>query len=236
MALASDIIAYANSLIQGNGNINNTDGLLFLNDASKDYHLEMIKRGVEASQLQEAYRNASIPASGQGSTFLYPNDMLLLKTLSVNYLSPVSGNNMQNYTIAQQIDIGNTQQNQSFEFLRINQPIQNPLFDDRGDWFELFPTFTMQMNLNQAIRIFYYLNPTPYTSVTDTVPYPENLDYVILALKLVSIYYDSLTRVDDSAIFQTKYMSRLERLVMTLVKGADQPIQTQGLGLTGYEF
>ncbi len=120
--------------------------------------------------------------------------------------------------------------------MRINQPIENPLFDDRGDWFELFPAFTAQMNLVQAIRIFYYLNPTPYTAVTDTVPYPENMDYVILALKMVSIYYDSLTRIGDSDLFQGKYMNRLERLVMTLVKGADQPIKTQGIGLTGYEF
>ncbi len=231
-----DVIDYANNLIQGNGNISNTEGISFLNDADKDFHLEMIKRGVEASQIQESYRDVTVPASGQGSTFLYPPDMLLLKTLSVNYIAPPSGTTFQNYVIPTQVDIGNTQQNMSFEFMRINQPIQNPLIDDRGDWFELFPAFTTQMNLTQAIRIFYYLNPTPFTAVSDVLPYPENLDYVILAIKLVSIYYSSLTREDESDSFHKKYISRLERLIMTLVKGADKPIVTQGLGLSGREF
>lgn len=236
--LLSDVISYANSLIQGNGNITDAQGIAFYNDADRDYHLEMIKRGVEASQIQEAYRNVTVPPTGQGSTFLYPSDMLLLKTLSVNMATPPTGSsaNMQNYVIANQVDLGNTQQNQSFEWMRLNQPIQQPLWDDRGDWFEVFPTFTSNMNLVQALRIFYYLSPTPLTSVSDTIPYPENLDYYILANKMVSLYYESLVRPTDAEIFQNKYIKRIERLVVTLVKGADKPITTTGLGLTGGEF
>lgn len=236
--LVSDVIAYANTLIQGNGNISNAKGLAFLNDANKDYHSEMIKRGVEASQIQEAYRDASVPPSGQGSTFLYPDDMLLLKTITVNQVTAPTGGtaNFNNYVVCTQLDIGNTQQNESFEFMRLNQPVENPLFDDRGDWFEIFPAFTTQMNLVQALRIFYYLQPTSYTSVSDTLVYPESLDYYILANKIVSLYYDSLMQTTSADIFQGKYIKRLERQVVTLVKGADRPVQTAGLGLSGWEF
>lgn len=234
--LVSDVLSYANQLIQGNGNISNTLGIAFLNDANRDFHLELINRGVEASQIQEAYRDASIAPSGQGSTFLYPTDMLLLKTISVNYYSSPTGNNIQNYQIATQIDIGNTQQNQSFEFLRLNQPIEDPLFDDRGDWYELFPAFTTGMNTTQAIRLFYYLTPTVYTSVSDVIQYPESTDQYILANKIVSIYYDSLTKQAESDSFQKKYIDRLKRLVNTLVRGADKPELSNGLGITGWEF
>src|SRR5258706_64551 len=110
MAKVQNVIDYANSLIQGNGSISNAQGILFINDENKDLHLEMVKRGVEASQLQEAYRDAAIPPSGQGSTFLYPDDMLFLKTISINQINPPTAGigNYQNYVIAEQIDIGNT--------------------------------------------------------------------------------------------------------------------------------
>lgn len=230
------VLAYANTLVQGNGNITDTAGIAYANDANKDFHFDLIKKGVEASGLQEAYRDASIPASGQGSTFLYPSDMLLLKTISVNYYSPPTGGNMANYQIASQIDIGNTQQNQSFEFLRLNQPIEDPLFDDRGDWYELFPTFTTGMNLSQAIRLFYYINPTPFTATSDVLLYPESIDYYVLAYKIVSIYYGALTRSDESDSFSSMYEKRLKRLVDTLVRGADKPEVSNGLGFTGFEF
>lgn len=235
--LVSTVLAYSNTLIQGNGTISNANGLLFFNDANKDYHLELIKRGVEASQIQEAYRDVAVPASGQGSTFLYPSDMVFLKNISVNMINtPTAGANAQNYITAQQIDIGNTQQNTSFEFLRLNQPVQQPIFDDRGDWFEIFPTFKASMNLIQALRIFYYLQPNLYTSVNDVLEYPESQDYYILADKIVALFYDSQEDQLNADKFQKKYIDRLERQVDTLVRGVDQPVAPNGLGLSGWEF
>jgi len=232
MSTVQTAIDYANTKIQGNGNLSSADGLLFANEAKSDYRLELIKRGVEAAQIQESYRDVEVAAANRGSTFLYPTDMLLLKQISVNYTDTTQ----QNYIIVQQIDVGNTQQNMSFEFLRVNQPVENPLFDDRGDWFEMFPAFTTQMNLVQALRIFYYLAPDPYTSTSDTLLYPESVDPYVLSSKMVALYYERQEKFDQADHFQSVYLKKVDRVVDTLVRGADRPITAQGLGLTGWEF
>lgn len=228
----SNVLSYANSKIEGNGNITDTAGLLFANDGMQDFRLEMINHGVEASQIQEAYRDASVPTGGLPSTFLYPTDMLALKILTVNYTDTTT----QNYVEPTQVDIGNTSGNKSFEWLRINQDIQNPQFDDRGDWYELFPTFTSGMNILRAIRMFYYLIPTPYASVSDTLQYPESLDQYCLGDKIVQLYYESVKDWDGAAIYEKKYEKRRNRLINTLVRGEDKPIAPQGLPLSGWEF
>lgn len=228
----AQVLTYANAKIQGNGNITDTAGLLFLNDGNLDFHLEMINRGIEASQIQEVYRDASLAVAGQGSTFLYPEDMLALKILTVNY----SNTSVQNYVEATQIDIGNTSGNLAFEWFRQNQPIQNPLFDDRGDWFELFPAFTSNMNITRAIRLFYYLNPTPYTSTGSNLSYPESIDPYILVNKIVQLYYESIEQFESAISFEKKYLDRVARLVSTLTRGEDKPIAPAGLPITGWEF
>lgn len=237
--LVSDILTYANSLIQGNAAISDATGLEFTNDANEDYHLELVKRGVEASEVQEAYRDVTVPPAGQGSTFLFPDDYLFLKTLSVNNtISPTAGGavNYEAYNKALPADISNTQQNVSFEFLRVNQPADVPLYDNRGDWYEVFPTFTSGMNLIQAIRLFYYLIPTAYTSTSDTLNYPESANFRTLAYKVVSLYYDSIMDTENSGKWQGRYMGRLERQVKMQSKGEDTAPQPRGLGLTGGEF
>lgn len=228
----TQVISYANSKIQGNGNITATNGLTFLNDGNLDFHLDMINGGVEASQIQEAYRDASVAPANQGSTFLYPTDMLALKILTVNYTDTTT----QNYIETTQVDVGNTSGNQAFEWLRVNADTQNPLFDDRGDWYELFPAFTTAMNLTRAIRMFYYLTPTPYTSGSDTLNYPESIDYYIIGNKVLQLYYESIEKFDIADAYEKKYTKRVKRLLNTLVRGEDKPIQTSMLPLTGYEF
>lgn len=232
MSTVQTVTDYANVKIQGNGNISSDQGVLFASEAKLDYRAELIKRGVEAAQIQEAYRDAVVPTEGQGSTFLYPDDMFFLKQISVNY----SDTTIQNYIIPRVVDIGNTQQNLSFEFLRQNQPIEDPLLDGRGDWFELFPTFTSQMNLTKAIWIFYYLQPTVYSASTDALEYPETVDPYVLSEKMISLYYERQEKFDKAAYYQKRYLDRVARVVNTLVRDVDRPVTTEGLGLTGYEF
>lgn len=228
-----DVIDYANTKIQGNANISNADGLKFFNDANLNYHWDLIHREVDASEIQEAYRSVTVPPAGQGSTFLYPDDMFALKKITVNYTDQTE----QNFVACTDIKVSNTEENTSFEFLRQNQATDAPLFEDRGDWFELFPTFTSGNNLTNALRIFYFLSPAPYTSTSQALVYPENIDPVIHALRMVELYYDSIQQDDRADRFKTQANLRSDRVLVTLNRGEAGPIVTQlSTGLNGYEF
>lgn len=234
MATVSQLLAYCEQKTQaGTGNLNSaTTGLTFLNEALLDFRMEMIKRGVDASQTQESYASASVPASGNGSTFAYPSDMFALKTIEVN----MTDGSAQNYLTATQVDVANIPGQSSFSWLRLNQPVTNPLFDDRGDTFEIFPSFASAMNLTNALRIFYYLTPTPYTATADTLVYPDSLNQYLLATKICSLYYESLSKFQDANDWNTKYNLGLNKLNTTLAQGSKQPIQPTGLQMSGWEF
>jgi hypothetical protein len=235
MATVSDLLAYAELKTQaGTGNLNTASvGLKFLNEALLDFRGEMIKRGVDASQTQESYvASVSVPALGNGSTFAYPSDMFALKTIEVN----MTDTNPQNYRLATQLDVSNIPSQVSFSLLRANQSAQNPLFDDRGDTYEIFPSFASSMNTTNAIRIFYYLNPTPYTSTADTLVYPDSLDWYILAIRVCSLYYESLNKFSEADYWRNLYVKKMADLNTTLARGSQQPIQPTGLQLSGWEF
>ncbi len=234
MALVSDLLAYAETKTQGGaGTLNSSLGLGYLNEALIDYTTELIKRGVDASQIQESYvASVSVPASGNGSTFAYPSDMFALKTIEVN----MTDANPNNYVLAQQVDVSNIPGNSSFSQLRLNQPSYSPLFDDRGDTYEIFPSFASSSNLTNAIRIFYYLAPTPYTTTGDTLAYPVTLDWYALALRVASIYFQALQKFNEANFWEGKYSERMTKMVTTLARGSQQPIEPTGLLLNGWEF
>jgi hypothetical protein len=225
----STLLAYCEQKTQaGTGNLNRADGISFLNEAMLDFRTELIKRGVDAAQTQESYvASVTPPSSGNGSTFAYPSDMYLLKTISVTY-------DGLNYIQAQQIDVANTPNQNSFEWLRLNQDQSMPLFDDRGDTYEIFPAF--QGTPSNPIRIFYYLQPTPYSSTSDTLNYPDNLDWYLLAGKVAALYYESLNKFNESEVWTAKYLKRVEKMVETLAQGSQQPLQSTPLQITGWEF
>jgi hypothetical protein len=232
-----DVIDYANTQIQGDNNINSVSGLAFYNAANLDFHSDMIHAEADASEIQEAYRDVTVPAQSpttQGSTFLYPSDMWVLKKITVNYTDTTE----QNYVACTDIKTSNTEENTSFEFLRQNQPTDSPLFEDRGDWFEVFPTFTAGNNLSQALRIFYFLYPTVYTSASQDLVYPETLDPICHAFKLVEYYYDSIQQDDRADRFAKKYKARFDSMLLpTLNRGESGPVVTQmSTGWTGEEF
>lgn len=230
----SQLLAYCETKTQaGVGNLNGANGISFLNEALIDFRGEMIKRGVDASQTQEAYvASVTPPALGNGSTFAYPPDMFALKTIEVN----MTDSGAQNYQLATQLDVSNIPGQSSFSWIRLNQPTTSPLFDDRGDTYEIFPSFSSSMNLSNAIRIFYYLNPTPYASTSDTLVYPDSLDWYILATRVCSLYYESLNKFPEADYWRGLYVKKMADLNTTLARGSQQPIQPTGLTLTGWEF
>ena len=233
MPAVSDILSFARTQAKTDSNgLTNANGLIFANEALSDFHRRLIARGVDASQLQESYRDASVPSAGNGSTFLYPTDMFFLKAIEVNY----TDTNQQNYKRASQVDVSNIQGNQSFGWLRNNASKDEPMFDDRGDWYEIFPAFTSSDNVSQAIRIFYFIRPTDYTAVNNTITYPVSLDYRILGWRIAASYLYSLGKIPDGDAFNQKYEKRVEELISTLSRGSQQPIEARRLSLDGFEF
>lgn len=233
MAVVSDVLAFARLQAQTDSNgLSDADGIIYANEALMDFHRKLLFKGIDALGLQEAYRDASVPAEGNGSTFLYPTDALFLKTIEVNF----NNTNPSDYIRAEQVDHSNLPAGTSFSWLRINASTQAPKFADNGDWYEIFPAFKSGNNTSQAIRLIYFLKPTEYTSVADTVAYPASLDYRILGERVAANYCRELRDFPGADAFDIEYNRKVSEFVATLGRGAQQPLQATVPVMTGWEF
>lgn len=229
MAVLSDVLSYSRTQAQTDSNgLTNANGIIFANEALLDFHRQLITHGVDASQLQESYRDA-VANTG---TYLYPTNMFFLKAIECNFTDTTTTN----YITAQQIDVSNLSGDNSFSWLRVNQSTQFPKFDDRGDWFEIFPTPLAGNNLTSIFRIFYFLNPTEYTAVGNTIAYPESLDYRILGWRIVSNYYYSLNKFEEGEAFNKKYEEKVREIIKTLSRGVQQPMQATPIQDSGWNY
>lgn len=229
MPAVSDILSFSRTQSKTDSNgLTNANGIIFANEALSDFHRRLIARGVDASQLQESYRDGAVNTG----TYLYPTDMFFLKSIELNYTDTIA----QNYKRASQVDVSNLGGNVSFGWLRSNASKETPQFDDRGDVYEIFPTPVSGNNVSQLIRIFYFLKPTDYTAVADTLAYPVSLDYRILGWRIASNYLYSLGKINEGDAFNLKYEKRVEELITTLSRGVQQPTQAQGLAIDGWDF
>lgn len=229
MAAVSDILSFARTQAKTDSNgLTNANGLIFANEAQADFHRKLINKGIDASQLQESYRDGTVSTG----TYLYPSDMFFLKSIELNY----ENTNAQDYRRAQQVDVSNLEGGVSIGWMRKNASTANPYFDDRGDWYEIFPTPTASDNVSQLIRIFYYIKPTDYTAVSDTLAYPVTLDYRILGWRVAASYLYSLGKIPQGDAFNTKYEERVREITGTLGRGSQQPIQSKNISLSGFEF
>lgn len=227
MATLSNVITFARAQAQTDSNgLTDANAIIFANSRLVDFHRQLVDHGVDASQLQETYTTLSTPTSGNGLTALYPTDALALKTIEVNF----TDTNPSNYFRADQVDVANLSEQNSFSYLRANASTSNPLFDDRGDWYEIFPAQAC------TVRIFYYLKPTEYTATSDTIAYPESQDYRILGWGMAADYYYSLNKFDEGEKFEKKYQDRVTQYISTLGRGSSQPIQTKVLQIDGWQF
>jgi len=227
MATLATVLSFARAQAQTDSNgLTDANGIIFANEALLDFRRRLQTKGVDAAQLQESYETITADTG----TYLYPADMAWLKAIELNY----TDQNEQNYKTAQQVDVANLPSGQSFSWLRKNAGTGDPMWNDMGDWFEIFPT-PVATNA-QGIRIFYYLEPTEFTSTSDNISYPESLDYRILGWKVASNYLYSLEKYDGAAVFEQKYNQRVIELISTLSRGSQQPIEAQALQITGWEF
>lgn len=230
MATLGNALSFARAQSQTDSNgLTDANGIIFANEALVDFHRRLVDKSVDASQLQEAYTDGT---ANQG-TYLYPSDMLFLKEIDLNYASTTAAD----YVQAQQLDVSNLSAEwRGIGDLRTNASTASPRFDDRGDWFEIFPTPTSSHNLTRLMRIFYYLKPTEYTTVNDTIAYPESQDYRILGFRVAANYKRSLGDFLSASEFDLKYQERVDQYVSTLARGSQQPLQAQSLQVSGWEF
>lgn len=220
-------IQYTQQLAQtDSNNIGSVFGLSLYNDARTEWTRDMLNKNMDAAQTQEAYRDLS---TNSPNTYLFPDDMFALKTIEVNWTDQTQ----QNYLQATSMDVANIQ-DKSFSWLRANQTQRQPLFDNRGDQFEIFPTPT-QGNA-QGIRIFYFLRPTDATDVGQAIPYPQLLDYRTLSCKMASMYYRSQNDRDMAAEYETQYQQRMLKIIRIVEPGTQQPIAPQPLAISGWQF
>lgn len=211
----SDILSFARTQAQTDSNgLTDATGIILANEALSDFHRRLVNGGIDASQLQESYTSGT----ANTGTYLYPTDMLFLKAIELDY----SGLGGQNYKTANQVDVSNLP-NSSFSYLRQYADTEFPQFDDRGDWFEIFPTPTTA--ITNLIRIFYFLKPTAYAAVGDTVAYPESIDVAILGWRIAAMWYYSLNKMMEGDAFNLKYDERVRQYISTLSRGVQQPLQ-----------
>lgn len=181
---------------------------------------------MDAAQTQEAYRDLSVNSP---NTYLFPDDMYALKTIEVNWQDSTE----QNYLQAQAMDVANIQR-KSFSWLRANQPQTQPLFDNRGDQFEIFPTPTV--GNAQGIRIFYFLKPEDATDVGQAIPYPQLLDYRTLSCKMAGMYYRTQNDPTMAAEYENQYQQRMSKIIRIVEPGTQQPITPTPLVDSGWQF
>ena len=220
-------ITYTQQLAQTDSNgIGSVLGLALYNDARMEWTRDMLNKNMDAAQTQEAYRDLT---TSSPNTYLWPSDMFALKTIEVNWEDTTE----QNYIQAQAMDVANIQ-NKSFSWLRANQAQTNPLFDNRGDQFEIFPTPTVPNG--QGIRIFYFLKPTDATDVGEAIPYPQLLDPRTLSFKMASTYYRTQNDINMATEYEKEYQQRISKVIRIVEPGTQQPITPMPLAITGWNF
>lgn len=220
-------ITYTQQLCQTDVNgINSVLGLSLYNDARMEWTRDMLNKNMDAAGTQEAYRDLT---TSSPNTYTWPDDMFSLKTIEVNY----QDQGEENYIAARQVDVANIQQ-RSFSWLRANQSQMTPLFDNRGSTFEIFPT--PQVANSQGIRIFYFLQPTEATLVTDTIPYPQLLDYRTLSCKMASMYYRTQNDVNMALEYEKQYQERMNKVIRIVEPGTQQPTRPIPLIQTGWNL
>lgn len=220
-------IQYAQQLAQTDSfGIGSVLGLALYNDALQTMTRDMVNRDIDAAQTQESYTSMT---TASPNTYAWPSDMFMLKTIETNFQDQQA----QNYLQALPMDVANIQ-GHSFDWLRQNQPQSDPLFDNRGDTFEIFPTPVVANA--QGIRIFYFLVPTEAPDIGTGINYPQTLDYRALSCKMASLYYKTQNDPNMAAVYEQEYQDRIKKIINILAPSSQQPIQPQRLSMTGWNF
>ncbi len=228
MATVGDAITYARQKSQTDVNgISDATGLAWANNGLIDITRDLIARSVDAAQTQESYATLST-SDPQPGRFAWPVNMFALKTIEADF----TGVGGMNYIQAEKLDVANLQGTTSWDYVRVNQPTNRPMFTNHGDTGELFPTVLT----SALIRIYYYLAPTEYTATSNAINYPQSLDYRALGDKILIAYYQSLTNFDAADKWEAQYQKKINDAINILGPQSKQPIQPERLHISGWSF
>lgn len=227
-AQVSSAIQYARQKAQTDSNgISDTNGIAWANNGLLDITRDLINRGIDAAQVRETAATLSSSDNPPGR-FKWPTDMWALKTIEMDY----SGQGGQNFLQARKLDVANLQDRTSWDFLRINQSVQSPQFTNHGDTGEVFPTPTS----SALMKIFYYLTPTEYTATSDTINYPQSLDYRVLGDKILIAYNQSQENYQAASYWEEQYAKKINDSITILAPQSKQPISPEKLHITGWQY
>lgn len=223
----NDAINYARAICQTDSNgLSDANGIIFASDGQNNIIRALIERGINAAQTKEAYLTMS-PSDSPVGQFNWPDLMYGLKTVEIDY----SATGGQNYIQAQPLDVANIQF-VSWDYLRSNQPTNMPLFFNRGSTGEVFPSPIS----SALIRIFYFLQPTDYSTTSDPIVYPISLDYRMLGTRIAALYETSLEDFDSAAGLNAEYARRLNDVIKILAPSSQQPIQATPILISGWNY
>lgn len=231
MSTLATPIQFARNITGSNSSsLTDSKAIAYATDTLFESRKAFAKYGVDAGQIQEVYFT---PTAGVGQ-YNYPTNppFFLLKAIEVNFNNTSQGN----YLPAEKLDVSNTPTGFSFDYMRINQSAQKPLYDDHGNYFEVFPTPQASMNLTNAIKIIYFIQPTAYATTTDGIAYPESIDPNILGYGIADKYLQSIFKFDQAGKMNEQMLKKIADTVPTLGTGGQMPVSPKSIPLSGAEF
>lgn len=228
-------IQYARQIANTNSSsLTDSKAIAYATDALFVSRKEFAKYGVDAGEIAEVYFT---PTAGVG-VYNYPDGtgtpppLYLLKAIEVNFNNTAQSN----YLPAKKLDVSNTPAGYSFDYIRVNQSTLLPLYDDHGNNFEIFPTPQANMNLVNAIKLIYFIQPVPFVAVTDGIGFPESNDPNILGYGIAANYLRSIFKYDEADKLEAKMLQKVATTVQTFGTGGQMPTSPASIPWTGGEF
>lgn len=229
MATLQTAIDYSRKIILkvGSDEFSDADAISLWNDAYLDFQRKLcLKR--EDIFFVEAKSNF-VQDDGK---YLLPDDCLAIKSVEVAYTDPTS---VQDYKKAEEVDTANLPSGTTWEWLKKNQPKTNPLIDIRGNFFEIAPA--PDADKTDAI-ILKYLQVLPrFTAVSDTLGYPLENSYEIVAKKVAALFFKSfMLDYNASNQWEALYRSEIKEYIDNITPQVSSSTKTRLIGWTGWEF
>jgi len=215
-----------------------SDAITLANESQYDVTADLIKRGINAAQLQESTENAT----DQVGKYLWPSDLWMVKEVMVNYIDTTAGN----YRECQIFDEGNLPAGTSLQQMRNSGTKSAPMIENRGDWFEIIPAPNNSQNgdnLTNFFSLMYFLAPTKFVSSAGdgsdvTVPYPLSLHPFLLAYHMA--WTQALRGNEELKMraegYKAKYLTILDTIENIIKKPTQKTPVVTGIPTTGYEF
>lgn len=233
MTLATPI-QFARQILGTNSqSLTDAKAIAYASDALFESRKAFIKAGVDAGQIQEVYFTPTVNVGSYNyPTFPTYPAFFLLKAIEVNFNNVAQSN----YLPAKKMDPSNLPDGYSLDYMRVNQSAQNPLYLDHGSWFEVLPTPVTGMNLTNAIKIIYFIQPQPYATTADGIAYPESIDPNILAFGTAANHLRSVFKFDQADKMKAQMDKKIVDTVPTLGTNGQTPISPMSIPWTGAEF